>query len=82
MKNKKIEQSIISIALVLLLCGYYTAPHATISNRNKNTETKNAIPVPLREVENRVLHIQEALYGDGLDENGACRFEITKTDSI
>jgi hypothetical protein len=80
MKDKKLEQSIIGVALVLLLCGYYTAPHTTVSNKVENTE--ESINIPLRGAENREPHIKEALCGTGLDENEVCRFEIAKTDSI
>ena len=42
--EKKIKQSILSIALILLLCGYFSAQRLSDSSQLKNAEQENNIP--------------------------------------
>ena len=68
--EKKIKQSILSIAIILLLCGYFSAQPSTDSKQLEKTDREIEIFYP--DIDNK-LHQGETLH-DGIE------FKETKTE--
>ena len=72
--EKKIKQSILSIALVLLLCGYFSAQRLTDGNQLKNAEQENNI---LHQgIENKTQQDKVLYDNTELEETGNLLFKL------
>ena len=50
MGEKKMKQNIAIIAILITLCGYYTAPESNSSNLEKTEQVNNVFPCDIEQI--------------------------------
>ena len=80
MKEKKLKQTIISIAFILLFCSYYLTPASIGRNQVENKENK--VTVFSNSVENRMLQDESLPANTGLEGTKNFKFSFAMPDDF
>ena len=75
MRDKKLKQDIVCIALILLLCAYFIAPTSAIDNHSETKENKTEVLINSVEQEEVPDNV------NGFDKIETFKFENTDTSS-